>query len=154
MAIRAGGQGMARGQSAVGPDGASSMQAGGLARGAVSWLAPGWPVGLARIITGWLWASQLGWKVPPLFGCGPDLRVGLDGGLCDWVGREIAHPLIPPYADFLNALVVPHFALFGWMVFFAEAFVAVSLLFGILTRLGGLVGTLQAAQLTIGLWAV
>jgi thiosulfate dehydrogenase (quinone) large subunit len=121
---------------------------------AVSWWAPGWPLGLARIITGWLWASQLSWKMPPLFGCGPDLRVGLDGGLCDWVGREIAYPLIPAYADFLNAVVVPHFALFGWAVWFAEAFVAVSLLFGVFTRLGGLVGTLQAAQLTIGLWAV
>jgi thiosulfate dehydrogenase [quinone] large subunit len=133
------------------------MQAGahtGPVSQTVSWSAPGWPLGVARIITGWLWASQLGWKMPPLFGCGPDLRVGLDGGLCDWVGREIAYPLIPAYASFLNAVVVPNFALFGWLVFFAEAFVAVSLLFGIFTRLGGLIGALQALQLTIGLWAV
>jgi hypothetical protein len=115
---------------------------------------PGWPLGVARIIVGWLWATQLMWKMPPLFGCGPELRVGLDGGLCDWVGREIAYPLVPAYKGFLEAVVVPNFALFGWMVWLLEAFIFVSLFFGILARLGGLAGTVQALNLTIGLWAV
>ena len=116
--------------------------------------APGWPLGLARIVVGWLWATQLMWKMPPLFGCGPELRVGLDGGLCDWVGREIANPLFPWYKSFLEAIVVPNFAFFGWMVWFLEAFIFVSLFFGIFTRLGGLAGTVQAANLAIGLSAV
>ena len=116
--------------------------------------APGWPLGLARIVVGWLWATQLMWKMPPLFGCGPELRIGLDGGLCDWVGREIANPLFPWYARFLEAVVVPNFALFGWLVWLLEAFVFVSLFFGLFARLGGLLGTLQALNLLVGLWAV
>jgi hypothetical protein len=116
--------------------------------------APGWPLGVARIVVGWLWATQLMWKMPPLFGCGPDLRVGLDGGLCDWVGREIANPLFPWYRAFLEGIVVPNFALFGWLVWLTESFIFVSLFFGIFARLGGLAGTLQALNLTIGLWAV
>ncbi len=118
--------------------------------------APGWPLGVARIVVGWLWATQLMWKMPPLFGCGPALRIGVDGGLCDWVGREIANPnpYFPWYADFLQTVVVPHFAFFGWLVWFTEAFIFVSLFFGIVARLGGLAGTIQAAQLTIGLAAV
>jgi hypothetical protein len=120
----------------------------------VSGTVPGWPLGVARILVGWLWGTQLMWKMPPLFGCGPDLRIGLDGGLCDWVGREIANPLFPAYRAFLEAVVVPNFTLFGWLVWLAEAFIFVSLFFGVLTRLGGLVGALQALNLTIGLWAV
>ena len=118
--------------------------------------APGWPLGLARIIVGWLWATQLSWKMPPLFGCGPELRVGLDGGLCDWVGREIANPnpYFPWYAALLQALVVPNFVFFGWMVWLLEAFLFVSLFFGIFARLGGLLGTAQGANLAIGLSAV
>ena len=117
---------------------------------------PGWPLGIARIIVGWLWATQLMWKMPPLFGCGPQLRIGLDGGLCDWLGREIANPnpYFPWYADFLQAVIVPNFAFFGWLVWLTEAFIFVSLFFGIFARLGGLAGTVQAAQLTIGLSAV
>jgi thiosulfate dehydrogenase [quinone] large subunit len=157
MASKTTGGVLPRAIAAVADDGRRPMSTAALpetARRAISGLAPGWPLGLARIMTGWLWYTQLGWKMPPLFGCGPDLRVGLDGGLCDWVGREIANPLFPWYADFLNAVVVPNFALFGWLVWLAEAFVTVSLVFGIFARLGGLVGALQAAQLTIGLWAV
>jgi thiosulfate dehydrogenase (quinone) large subunit len=118
--------------------------------------APGWPLGLARIVVGWLWATQLMWKMPPLFGCGPELRIGLDGGLCDWVGREIANPnpYFPWYADFLQAVIVPNFAFFGWLVWLTEAFIFVSLFFGIFARLGGLAGTIQGAQLAIGLSAV
>jgi thiosulfate dehydrogenase [quinone] large subunit len=124
--------------------------------GILTGTAPGWPLGLARIVVGWLWATQLMWKMPPLFGCGPELRVGLDGGLCDWVGREIANPnpYFPWYADFLQAVVVPNFVLFGWMVWLLEAFIFVSLFFGIFARLGGLAGTVQGANLTIGLSAV
>ena len=123
-------------------------------QGIAAGTAPGWPLGVARIIVGWLWATQLMWKLPPLFGCGPELRVGLDGGLCDWVGREIAYPLLPAYKTFLEAVVVPNFAFFGWMVWLLEAFIVVSLFFGILARLGGLAGAVQALNLTIGLWAV
>jgi hypothetical protein len=30
--------------------------------------APGWPLGIARIVIGLLWFQQLLWKLPPDFG--------------------------------------------------------------------------------------
>src|SRR5215210_4193555 len=110
--------------------------------------APGWPLGVARIITGWLWATQLIWKLPPNFGCVEPHRVVAEtgGGLCDWVGREIAYPnpFFPWFASLLQATVAPNLGFFGWLIFLAEVFIAVSLFFGIVARLGGLVGVLMA----------
>jgi thiosulfate dehydrogenase (quinone) large subunit len=120
--------------------------------------APRWPLAGARIVIGFLWAQQILWKMPPDFGCGPrgPASIGQAGatGLCDWVGREIAMPLIPAYATFLQSVVVPNFAFFGWMTWLLEAFIAVSLLLGVVTRLGGLAGVAQAANLWIGLSGV
>jgi thiosulfate dehydrogenase (quinone) large subunit len=121
-------------------------------------LAPRWPLAVARVVIGFLWFQQLLWKLPPDFGCGPRgaASIGQPGamGLCDWVGREIAMPAIPLYAGFLQSVVVPNFALFGWLTWLLEAFIAVSLLLGVLTRLGGLAGVAQAANLLIGLAGV
>jgi uncharacterized membrane protein YphA (DoxX/SURF4 family) len=39
----------------------------------------------------------------------------------------------------------------GWLVFLGEAFIALSLVFGLLTRLGGLAGLLMAVNLYLGL---
>lgn len=118
-------------------------------------LAPRWPLAVARVMIGFLWFQSLLWKLPPDFGCGPRgaASIGQAGasGLCDWIGREIAMPLVPAYAAFLQGLVVPNFAFFGWMTWLLEAFIAVSLLLGVLTRLGGLAGVAQAANLLIGL---
>jgi len=112
--------------------------------------APGWPLGVARIIIGVLWFQQLLWKLPPDFGCVPSG----DQGLCDWIGREIANPLIPLYADFLKAIVLPNLSILGWFIWLTEAAIAVSLLLGLLTRLGGLLGFAQGINLLIGLAAV
>lgn len=111
---------------------------------------PLWPLGVLRVIIGFLWFQQLLWKLPPDFGC----TASRDQGLCDWIGREIQSPLIPAYADFLRVLILPNLAFFGWLIWFAEAAVAISLLLGLLTRLGGLLGGLQALNLLIGLWNV
>ena len=111
---------------------------------------PGWPLGLVRIAIGLLWFQQLLWKLPPDFGCGPSGNQGL----CDWMQREIDHPLLPAYATFVRDLVLPNLGVLGWMVFLMEAAIAVSLLLGVLVRLGGLLGFGQATNLLIGLAAV
>jgi hypothetical protein len=113
-------------------------------------LIPGWPLGVLRIIIGFLWFQQLLWKLPPTFGCLPDRPTGL----CDWIGREIAQPIIPLYADFLRTIVLPNLAVFGWFIWLGEAAVAASLLLGLLTRLGGTLGSLMALNLLIGLAGV
>lgn len=111
---------------------------------------PGWPLGGLRIIIGFLWFQQLLWKLPPTFGCLPDRPAGL----CDWIGREIAQPAIPPYADFLRAIVLPNLGVLGWLIWLTEAAIAASLLLGLLTRLGGTLGFLQGLNLLIGLAGV
>jgi uncharacterized membrane protein YphA (DoxX/SURF4 family) len=105
---------------------------------------------MARLVIGVLWFQQLLWKLPPDFGCGP----ARDQGLCDWMQREIDHPALPLYASFVRDLVLPNVGVFGWLVFLLEAAIAVSLLLGLLTRLGGLLGFLQATNLLVGLAAV
>jgi thiosulfate dehydrogenase [quinone] large subunit len=112
--------------------------------------APGWPLGGARIIIGFLWFQQLLWKLPPDFGCGP----ARDQGLCDWLGREIENPLIPLYAQFVQGIILPNLSILGWFIWLMEAAIAASLLFGLLTRLGGLLGFAQGLNLLIGLAAV
>ena len=126
------------------------MAAVSMPRSAIDACPPGWPLGLARIAIGFLWFQQLLWKLPPDFGCGP----ARDQGLCDWMQREIASPLIPAYAVFVRDLVLPNLAVLGWLVWLTEAAIAVSLLLGLLTRLGGLLGFAQGANLLIGLAAV
>jgi uncharacterized membrane protein YphA (DoxX/SURF4 family) len=68
--------------------------------------------------------------------------------------REIENPLIPLYGDFVRTIVLPNIGILGWGVWLMEAAIAVSLLLGLLTRLGGLLGFAQGLNLTIGLAAV
>lgn len=108
---------------------------------------PGLTLTLIRVVLGLFWLSQVSWKAPPTFGCP-------DQGFCLWVNLEIQHPLIPLYAEMLEILVKPYVILVGWVTFVVETLIGVSLVFGILTRLGGLVGALWAMNLLIGLSAV
>ena len=139
-------------------------------------------LGVGRIVIGLLWFSQLLWKLPPTFGCPADFHfttksVG-SSGLCDWIGREAAYagtlrvfnldlhllglqnfyidlsPLSAAYGAFLNGFALPNFSWFAYVIFAMELFITVTILFGVLSRLGALVGTLQAANLTIGLLPV
>ncbi len=97
-------------------------------------------------------------------------------GLCDWIGVEAAwstrpHPVFVANLDnkgapeisidigflaaangvFLNNFAIPNIRWFGYAVWGMEAFIFVSLFFGLFSRLGGLVGIAQSAQLMIGL---
>ncbi len=97
-------------------------------------------------------------------------------GLCDWIGIEsvwakASHPVavadmksvggpviavdIGPLARlnglFLDNVAIPNIRWFGYMVWGMEAFIFISLFFGIFSRLGALVALAQSAQLWIGL---
>jgi hypothetical protein len=139
-------------------------------------------LGAGRIVVGLLWLSQLFWKLPPTFGCPPNFQLStreqFTSGLCDWVGREAAyagslrifnldlHLLGQPnfyidisflsnlYGGFLNGFVVPNFSWMAWVIFGMELIITITLLFGVFGRLGALLGTLQALNLTIGLLPV
>jgi thiosulfate dehydrogenase (quinone) large subunit len=110
----------------------------------------------SRLIYGYLWYTQLLWKLPPQFGCPADFAVSTGlrertSGLCDWVGLMVIYSKLPIQADLVNSLVVPNMAIVGWLVWLMEAFVAVSLILGLFTRLGGLAALVQGLNLLIGI---
>jgi thiosulfate dehydrogenase [quinone] large subunit len=113
---------------------------------------------ISRVIYGYLWYTQLLWKLPPTFGCPSNFAVTADihqrtSGLCDWVGIMTLYAKIPLQASLVKQFVVPNMAWFGWVVFLMEAFVAVSLIFGLFTRLGGLAALVQGLNLYFGVTA-
>jgi thiosulfate dehydrogenase (quinone) large subunit len=130
---------------------------------------------IMRVVLAVLFFSQLGWKMPPTFGCPPDFafttanaegRLQRTTGLCDWIGveevwSERPHPLlggaidIAPLAQlnglFLRNVVQPNIQWFGYIIWGSEAFIFVSLLLGLFSRLGGLVALGISGQLLVGL---
>jgi hypothetical protein len=96
-----------------------------------------------RVVLGIFWLLQLTWKPPPHFNC-PE-------GFCLWVDNEVRYPVIPLYGEFVRVVVQPNVFLFGWITTVVEVAVGLSLLFGLFTRLGGLVGTLWSLNLLVGL---
>jgi len=113
---------------------------------------------ISRVIYGYLWYTQLLWKMPPTFGCPPDFAVTTDihartSGLCDWVGIMTLYSKMPLQASLVKQFVVPNMAWFGWIVWLMEAFVAVSLILGLFTRLGGFAALIQGINLYIGVTA-
>ena len=110
--------------------------------------APLWPIALARIAIGVLWLFSLRWKLPPDFA--PDAG----RGLLDYLQLEAQYPAFALYGRFVEAVVIPNFTLFAWVIFLAELLVGLSLLTGTLTRLGAAVGLLMALNLGVGMLAV
>jgi thiosulfate dehydrogenase [quinone] large subunit len=112
-------------------------------------------LGVVRILIGYLWYTQTVWKRPTGFGCDPGKGVGDgNGGLCDWIGKEITYPKYNFYKTFLTDFVAPNLGALGWLIYLGELVTAVLLVLGLLTRLGGLLGFVQGLNLLIGLWAV
>jgi len=110
--------------------------------------APLWPVSVSRILIGILWLFSLRWKLPP------DFAPKSGRGLMDWLLLELQHPAFNLYGDFVEAVIIPNFTFFAWVLFLAELLVGLSLLTGSLTRLGGTIGLLLALNLGLGLLEV
>ena len=96
-----------------------------------------------RIALGGYWLYEQHWKLPPDFG------LHQPRGLMFAFQESIAHPTLGVYRTFLQQVVVPHFHLFGWSVFISEVLIGISLVLGLLTRGGALLGTLQAVNLLV-----
>src|SRR5258705_6295099 len=112
-------------------------------------VAPLWPLGLARLLYGYLWWQQSAWKLPS-----DDFGRKSGGGLWYWVQQEIQHPTVTAYRDFLVNVMIPHWTFFGWMTLITETFIAVTLILGLFTRLGSLAAIGMAANITIGILGV
>jgi len=109
---------------------------------------------LARAALGVIWYQETLWKQPwNNYGCRPTFELK-GSGLCDWIGREIANPPFGLYHSFLVNIIGPNIRIVGFGVWLAEITIAILLFLGLFTRLGGLIGSLQALNLLIGLWNV
>jgi len=131
---------------------ANGHGAPGEERRSAGWLgatAPLWPLGLARILYGYLWWQQSGWKIPS-----DDFGRKSGGGLWYWVHQEVQYPTVPAYRDFLVNVLIPHWTFFGWMSLVTETFIAVTLMLGLGTRLGALAAIGMATNVTIGILSV
>ena len=96
-----------------------------------------------RIALGAYWLYEQHWKLPPDFG------LHQPRGLMFAFQQSIQYPTLGLYKRFLQDLVVPNFHVVGWLVFLTEVGIGVSLVLGLCTTAGALVGTGQAINLLI-----
>ena len=107
---------------------------------------------LFRLVVGCMWWQQTLWKLPPFYTDQPEAPFGTTG-LATWMKIMGQHASIPLQADFVNKIVLPNFYLFAPVVYGLELITAVSLMFGLLVRLGGVIGALQIVNLWLGLYS-
>ena len=103
---------------------------------------------LSRLFIGALWWQQSLWKLPPTYTDQPDGS----GGLRYWMEQMIQGASFAAQADFVKKIVLPHFYFFAPQVYAGEVLVAVLLMLGLFTRVGGLLGALMAVNLWLGLY--
>ncbi len=100
-------------------------------------------LGAGRIIVGLMWLANLHWKVPPDFG------QDSGGGLFKYSVSVSRHSPSPPFTWITEQIIVPNFALFGWVILIAETMVAGLLLIGYRTRLVALAGAALAVPILL-----
>ena len=91
-------------------------------------------LGAARIVVGLMWLANLHWKVPPGFG------ESSGGGLYKYSASVTRHSTFGPFTWFTEEIVLPNFAVFGWLTVVVETVLAVLLLIGYRTKLAALAG--------------
>jgi hypothetical protein len=139
-------------------------------------------IGLAYLFFTQLWwkaPPTFGCTSDFRFTTGTPAQLQRSSGLCDWIGIEAVYSTVPrPFfvanidnrgapeiaidlgwaaslnGAFIESVVKPNIAWFGYLIWLAEAFIFVSLFFGLLSRLGGLVAIGISAQLMIGLGGI
>ena len=95
-----------------------------------------------RVLVGSMWWQQSLWKVPPDF-----------AGLRYWMQQEAAHAAIVLQGDLVRDVVLPNLWLFGPLVYLIEVAIGVSLLLGLFSRAGAVLGILMAVNLWLGLYS-
>jgi hypothetical protein len=131
-------------------------------------------IAIASIGLGYLFFTQLWWKLPPDFGCRDDFT---SGGLCFFLehaaaeadasnkllkaniiesrpGSELSVPIgfaTQLNATFIENIVQPNIRWFGYVVWGTEAWIFLSMCLGFFSRLGALAAIGMSMQLMIGL---
>ena len=88
-----------------------------------------------RVLMGAMWWQQTLWKIPPNF-----------DGLKYWMQQEADHAAIALQGTLVRDIVLPNLAVFGPLVYLVELTIGVSLLLGLFSRAGALLGLLMGAQ--------
>jgi len=99
-------------------------------------------IGLVRFIVACMWWQQSLWKIPPHY----------DWGLIHWMEEMVKHASTELQSVLVRDLVLPNIAVFGPLVYATEVIIAVSLILGVVTRLGAALGALMAINLWLGLY--
>lgn len=110
---------------------------------------PGLSLGLFRMMFGVLWLDLALQKAPWVIQDGHRF-----GWLYGWIWQEINHPTLGIYKAFLQTVVLPNFTLFGYLSFFTEIALGLSLLLGLFTVLGGIGGALWQLNIALGSFSV
>lgn len=97
---------------------------------------------LLRLIAGSMWWQQSLWKIPPNY-----------DGLIYWMKQMVDYASIPLQAQLVQSIVLPNIILFGPLVYGIEVLIAVSLILGLITRIGAGLGALMAVNLWLGLYS-
>ncbi|NIJ12489.1 thiosulfate dehydrogenase [quinone] large subunit [Saccharomonospora amisosensis] len=98
---------------------------------------------VVRVGVALLWVQNAAWKVPPDFG------EDSNGGLYHFTRFAVDRPVWGPYAWFAEHVVLPNFALFGWVTLVVEAGLGAFLLVGLATRLWAAIGVGQSVVITL-----
>jgi uncharacterized membrane protein YphA (DoxX/SURF4 family) len=95
-----------------------------------------------RVLMGSMWWQQTLWKIPPDF-----------AGLKYWMQQEVDHSAIVLQGELVRDVVLPNLAVFGPLVYAVELLIAVTLLLGLFSRAGALLGLLMGLNLWLGLYS-
>jgi thiosulfate dehydrogenase [quinone] large subunit len=102
---------------------------------------------IVRVAVSLLWLDNLSWKTPPNFGSDNN------SGLYFFTSWAVRYPVFKPYSSFVQHVILPNFAAFGWGVFLVEICLAVFLLLGLATRFWALVGIAQSIAIFLSVSA-
>jgi uncharacterized membrane protein YphA (DoxX/SURF4 family) len=95
-----------------------------------------------RVLMGTMWWQQTLWKIPPNF-----------SGLKYWMEQEADHSAIVLQGELVRMIVLPNITLFGPLVYLVELAIGVTLLLGLVSRAGALLGLLMGLNLWLGLYS-
>ncbi|ECD9517464.1 DoxX family membrane protein, partial [Salmonella enterica subsp. diarizonae] len=104
---------------------------------------------ILRILTCYPWLSGAFY--------GKDAKVSMDfifgSGLIDRINEGFIHTALnPAIVNFLTKVVVPHASIFAFMLALGEVAAGLSFLFGLFTRLGGVIAILHSVVNLLVLW--
>jgi len=102
----------------------------------------------SRLMIGAMWWQQTLWKLPPTY---TDQEDG-SGGLRFWMEEMTKNAAFRAQANLVKDVFLPHFQFFAAQVYALEVAIALSLMLGLFTRLGGTLAFFQALNLWLGLY--